>query len=111
MKNNRELWDGSESYHLFMEHLSGRIDNIASNEIKRPLVRELRDALKFPAGNVGRYFDTRWLSSSSGFFQLIGIINRLDKQDFIMTISVGIFVLSIDLPILKMGYLLDCPLR
>ena len=81
-KNNRELWESSESYHLLMAHLGRRIDHIASNEIKRPLVRELHDALKFPAGNVGRYFDTRWLSSSSGFFQLIGIINRLDKQDF-----------------------------
>ena len=66
-KNNRELWENSESYQLLMEHLGGRIDHIASNEIKRPLVRELQEALKFPAGNVGRYFDTRWLSSSSGF--------------------------------------------
>ena len=79
---NDELWKDHEGYRLLMTHLGARIDDIAQNKIKRPLVRELHDALQYPSGNVGRYFDTRWLSSRSGFFQLIGIVNRLDKQDF-----------------------------
>jgi hypothetical protein len=82
VENNKEMWDKNENYRLLMQHLGERIDDIAKNQIKRPLVRELHEALTFPAGNVGRYFDSRWLSSSSGFFQLIGVVNRLDKQDF-----------------------------
>ena len=69
-------------YQLLVHHLQKRIDAITQDEIQRPLVRELHQALNFPAGNVGRYFDARWLGSPYGFFQLIGVINRLDKQDF-----------------------------
>jgi hypothetical protein len=49
--------------------------------VRRPLVTEHADALRWPAGNVGRAFDTRWLSSGDAFFTLAGVINRLDRRD------------------------------
>ena len=42
----------------------------------------MKDALKYPAGNVGRRLDNRWFESDIAFFQLIGVVNRLDKKDF-----------------------------
>ena len=78
---NSDLLDSHEGFALLSHHLEERIKAIAS-EIERPLVVELKDALAYPAGNVGRAFDTRWLSSELGFFKLIGIVNRLDKKDF-----------------------------
>ena len=44
---------------MIAEHIQGRIDTI-SNEIQRDLIIELKDALKYPAGNVGRRLDNRW---------------------------------------------------
>lgn len=49
--------------------------------VERPLVVELADALQYPAGNVGRAFDTRWLRSPDGHFELAGVVNRLDRRD------------------------------
>ena len=69
LERNQDLWKSHSNYRLLMEHLGKRIDDIAQNKVKRPLERELRETLKYPAGNVGRYFDSRWLSSPSGFFQ------------------------------------------
>ena len=66
---------------MIAEHIQGRIDNI-SNEIQRDLIIELKDALKYPAGNVGRRLDNRWFESDISFFELIGVVNRLDKKDF-----------------------------
>ena len=66
---------------MIAEHIQGRIDDI-SNEIQRDLIIELKDALKYPAGNVGRRLDNRWFESDISFFELIGVVNRLDKKDF-----------------------------
>jgi len=46
-----------------------------------PAIKENPDAMKFPAGNVARQFDERWLQSNSGFFLLTGVINRFDKKE------------------------------
>jgi len=47
-----------------------------------PLVVEHEDALAFPAGNVGRSFDVRWLDSEKAFYSLAAVINRLDRREF-----------------------------
>lgn len=53
----------------------------AIDRIDRDLVVELADAKNWPAGNVGRAFDTRWLGSPASSFQLVGVVNRLDRRD------------------------------
>ena len=75
------LYNNHDGYRMMAEHIQGRIDDI-STELQRDLVIELKDALKYPAGNVGRRLDNRWFESSIAFFQLIGVVNRLDKKDF-----------------------------
>ena len=75
------LYNNHDGYRMIAEHIQGRIDDI-SNEIQRDLIIELKDALKYPAGNVGRRLDNRWFESDISFFELIGVVNRLDKKDF-----------------------------
>lgn len=75
------LFDNHQGYQRIASHLQSRVDAISS-EIQRDLVIELKDALRYPAGNVGRRLDNRWFASDISFFQLIGIVNRLDKKDF-----------------------------
>ena len=72
------LYDNHQGYRLIAEHIQGRIDAISS-DIQRDLIINLKDALKYPAGNVGRRLDNRWFESDIAFFQLIGVVNRLDK--------------------------------
>lgn len=50
--------------------------------VTAPLVTDHHDAAAFPAGNVGRAFDVRWLRSPKARFELAGIVNRLDRRDF-----------------------------
>ena len=57
------------------EHIQAVIDSV-----ERPLVVEHEHAKAFPAGNVGRAFDVRWFSSEKAFFQLVGVVNRLDRR-------------------------------
>ena len=64
------------------EHLGSRIEAVAS-EVQRDLVVEHKDALAWPAGNVGRRLDPRWLNSQIAFSELVGIVNRMDRRDFI----------------------------
>jgi len=59
------------------EHIQAVIDSV-----DRPLVVEHEHAKAFPAGNVGRAFDVRWFTSEKAFFQLVGVVNRLDRRDF-----------------------------
>ena len=59
------------------QHIQAVIDSV-----ERPLVVEHEDAKAFPAGNVGRAFDVRWFGSEKAFFQLVGVVNRLDRRDF-----------------------------
>jgi hypothetical protein len=57
--------------------------------IERPLVTELADALRFPAGNVGRRLDLRWLTSPDAHLSLAGVVNRLDRRDLLPAPSCG----------------------
>jgi len=34
-------------------------------------------------GNVGRVIDMRWLKTDAAAFRLVGVVNRLDRQDFL----------------------------
>lgn len=52
-------------------------------QLQRDLVVEHADAVNWPAGNVGRRFDVRWLRSDKAVLQLVGVVNRLDRRDFI----------------------------
>jgi hypothetical protein len=61
---------------LWCEDIAAVVDRV-----ERPLVVELADALAWPAGNVGRSFDLRWLGASTGRFELVAVVNRLDRQD------------------------------
>lgn len=79
--NNHLLDKQSPAYHQLSQQLKNDIEH-QIKQIKAPLVTELHQALAFPAGNVGRRFDIRWLTSKKAFFQLIGIINRTDRKDF-----------------------------
>ena len=72
--------------------LSGRLAtdiDAAIAPIERPLVTELADALRFPAGNVGRRLDLRWLSSPDAHLSLAGVVNRLDRRDLLPAPSCG----------------------
>jgi hypothetical protein len=37
--------------------------------------------VNWPAGNVGRNFDVRWLDSPSARFDLVSVVNRVDRHD------------------------------
>lgn len=62
---------------LWAEHIE-----IMQAGVDRPLVREHRQALQYPAGNVGRAFDVRWLQHELARFRLIAVVNRMDKANF-----------------------------
>lgn len=57
--------------------------------IERPLVTELVDALAYPAGNVGRRLDLRWLQSPDAHVSLAGVVNRLDRRELATGPSCG----------------------
>ena len=51
--------------------------------LDRDLVVDHREATRWPASNVGRRLDPRWFTSEKAFFQLTGVINRLDRRDLV----------------------------
>jgi hypothetical protein len=48
-------------------------------DVDRDLVVEHSEAARWPAGNVGRAFDARWLTSSAAAFELVGVVPRFDR--------------------------------
>jgi hypothetical protein len=66
---------------VLAEALGARVASLAG-EVERDLVVEHKDALAWPAGNVGRRLDPRWLNASMAFFDLAAVVNRLDRRDF-----------------------------
>ncbi len=62
--------------------LSASIEASIGDIPDRDLVFEHADAIKYPAGNVGRTVDVRWLSSPYAEFRLIGVVSRVDRRDF-----------------------------
>jgi len=68
-------------YQRLSQHLQTRIEAITTG-INRDLVVEHKEALAYPQGNVGRRFDPRWFDTEIAFFQLVGVVNRIDQLDF-----------------------------
>lgn len=54
----------------------------AAAQMRRDLVVEHRDALAWPAGNVGRRLDPRWLRAEEARWDLVAVVNRIDRADF-----------------------------
>ena len=79
--SNATLFEKHQGYRLLVQHLSERVE-ILTRDMDRDLIVEKQEALRYPAGNVGRKLDMRWFRAQDGFFQLVGIVNRLDKLDF-----------------------------
>lgn len=77
------------SYLALSDTFSAAIRDIIDGVVDRDLVLEHADAVRFPAGNVGRAFDVRWLQSPYAFFQLVGVVNRIDRMDFSEGASCG----------------------
>jgi len=78
----------SPSWRALAQHLSADIDAVGDG-IHRDLVTELADARRFPAGNVGRRMDTRWLRSSDAHIRLAGVVQRIDRRDLHATPTCG----------------------
>ena len=70
-KDNKTLYAQSNRYRHFVNNLSSRIESNRTETLK-PLVTELHQALKYPAGNVGRAFDV------NGSHQKKRSLNSLD---------------------------------
>ncbi len=75
-----QLWTQTNLYRALSTTLSRDITAVIDG-VERPLVTEHAHALRWPAGNVGRAFDVRWLKSLDAFFTLAGVVNRLDRRD------------------------------
>jgi hypothetical protein len=74
----RALYDKAPAYHAIVETIASDVAALRA-EMKaggRPLY-EVTD------GNVGRIMDMRWLKTDAARFRLVGVVNRLDRRDFI----------------------------
>ena len=80
--SNAWLTEHSPRWAALSAHLGQRIVSIAT-EIQRDLVVNHKDAVRWPAGNVGRRLDPNWLQSDIALFKLSGIVNRMDRRDFL----------------------------
>jgi hypothetical protein len=75
-------WGDDPAYRALAEAWTASLTRTLEGVVDRDLVIEHADAANYPAGNVGRAFDVRWLRSPYAFFQLVGVVNRLDRLDF-----------------------------
>ena len=77
-------WMSTElpAWSALADRLAADIDAVIA-PIERPLVTELADAKAFPAGNVGRRLDNRWLKSPDAEMSLAGVVNRLDRRELL----------------------------
>lgn len=71
------------AYRALADAWTGDLERTIQGVVHRDLVTEHADAAAFRAGNVGRAFDVRWLRSPYASFHLIGVVNRLDRRDFV----------------------------
>ena len=74
------MHDNVGSWRVLGSRLGRDIDAVIT-PIERPLVTELEHAKQYPAGNVGRRLDLRWLQSPDAHVSLAGVVNRLDRRD------------------------------
>ncbi|RWO38844.1 MAG: hypothetical protein EOS12_29725 [Mesorhizobium sp.] len=73
----KTLYDEAPAYHAIVDIVASDVAALRA-EMKaggRPLY-EVTD------GNVGRIMDVRWLKTDAARFRLVGVVNRLDRRDF-----------------------------
>ncbi|RVA46568.1 hypothetical protein EN929_20050, partial [Mesorhizobium sp. M7A.F.Ca.CA.004.11.1.1] len=75
----KTLYDEAPAYHAIVDIVASDVAALRA-EMKaggRPLY-EVTD------GNVGRIMDMRWLKTDAARFRLVGVVNRLDRRDFML---------------------------
>jgi hypothetical protein len=80
----KTLYDKAPAYHAIVETVAADVGALRA-EIKaggRPLY-EVTD------GNVGRIMDMRWLKTEAARFRLVGVVNRIDRRDFVALSGAG----------------------
>ncbi len=79
---NARFFSGSSRYAAVVARLEQDFARI-EKEFGRPLAVNSKNAYQLEAqGNVPRRFDLNWLSSRYAWFELIGVVNRMDRRDF-----------------------------
>ena len=79
---NARFLSNSSRYASVVEKLEQDFARI-EKEFGRPLAINSKNAYQLEAqGNVPRRFDLNWLSSRHAWFELIGVVNRMDRMDF-----------------------------
>jgi hypothetical protein len=77
-KNLEALYAGSPAYAAIVDLIAADIAGIRAEMTAggRPLFEATTE-------RVGRVLDTRWLKSQASHFRLVGVVNRLDRRDFL----------------------------
>lgn len=70
--NNQQMYKASKAYRSIVDTLSTDLDTIAQ---KDPLA-------SVTMAKSHRLFNKKWLKSKSAHFELVGVINRMDRKDF-----------------------------
>lgn len=76
--SNAELNRDSAAY----RHLAATLTRDVG-ELRREIEASGRRLLEITDDNVGRVFETAWLSSPTTRFRLVGLVTRFDRQDFL----------------------------
>jgi hypothetical protein len=75
---NRHLFEVSQAFRDIVQHVDADVST-TRDEAKA----ERRELRTDPIDGMGRTMDLKWLRSSQAHFQLIGVVNRLDRRDFL----------------------------
>ncbi|TIX35300.1 MAG: hypothetical protein E5V40_27150, partial [Mesorhizobium sp.] len=74
----KTLYDEAPAYHAIVEMVAGDVAGLrAEMKAGGRTLYEVTD------GNVGRIMDMRWLKTDAARFRLVGVVNRLDRRDFV----------------------------
>ena len=76
--SNEALNRDSAAYRHFATTLGGDVA-----ELRREIEASGRRLLEITDDNVGRVFETAWLSSPAARFRLVGVVARFDRRDFL----------------------------
>ena len=64
------------------DHAAGYRDVVRSLTFNLERIRKGDPALSVTMATAHRLFDVRWLRSSAAYFELVGIVNRMDRKPF-----------------------------
>lgn len=70
--NNFELYSKSKAYKSIVDSISGDLDLISKNDSLSSVTM----------AKSHRLFNKKWLTAKSAHYELVGIINRMDRMDF-----------------------------